>query len=215
MKNNYNKNLLIMEVKMFKFNNLKKLFLLPFIFAFTISIAKSNNETQINLLILNIENLANNINQTVQEFEKINEIKLKNALIIGIIKNFKGDISFSELTKLNSLEKSTNPNQTPYEILEFTANLIASKTNSSENKKRIEQIKNFVSSNLPNIEKTQTTNNLDQIKNHPTIQKMINIAKSNPIKLKNLLNEIIKKVFPQNYVNQNLQGIVNNLDCLL
>lgn len=232
----YNKNEKYMnktEVKMLNLNQLIKSLLLSIILTLGVNIVCFANNVNISLtqtqklenlsvqnqqglnnLVKNIGNIAENITTIIKEFEKINSIKLKNAFIVGILKNFNGDISFAELQQLNSLGNVFN-NKTPIEILEFTAELISNKSNNEATKIEIKGIKNQINNKFK-INVITQTDSINAMKKHPIIQKMINASKQNPEKLKGLLNNIIDKTFSaSSSVKTYFNNIVNEIGNLL
>ena len=208
------------EVKMLNLNQLTRSLLLSTVFTFGVGIAYSadnvNVSTQnvttedqqgLDILVKNIGDITQNINTTIKELEQINNIKLKNAFIVGILKNFTGDISFAELQQLSSLENIFNE-KTPIEILEFTAGLISNKSNSDQTKIKIQIIKDQINDTFKiNVKTTQTTS-IDAMKKHPTIQKIISASKKNPDKLKKLLDHIIENTLS---TSSSIKGYFGNI----
>ena len=174
----------------------------------------SKDQQGLDNLVKNIDNIAKNISTTIQEFERIDSIKLKNAFIVGILKNFKGNITLSEIQQLSSLGDVLNKD-TPMEILEFTAELISNKSNNEATKIEIKGIKNQIN-NTFEIDVITQKDSIDAMKKHPIIQKILNISKDNPEKLEGLLNNIIDKTsLASSSIKKYFKSIIKDINVLL
>ncbi|MFH1461835.1 MAG: hypothetical protein ABIF12_02735 [bacterium] len=171
-------------------------------------------EQKLKNMVEEISQLSQNIGNVTKEFENINNIKLKNSFIVGILKHFKGTITLSELQQLGSLENSFNQN-TPSELLELITNIILSKSNNDKIQNQVLTIKNNICQKFEISNQSGNPSSLNSIKAHPVIKKIFNLAKSNPEKLTGLLNHIIENCIANGTTKTNLQSIANNISLLL
>lgn len=201
------------------------------------------DKDKLNIILKEIKAVLTNYENIEKEITTINLIKLKNFTGIGLLKHFKGQITFAELKALKSLEDNFN-DQSSLQMFKYIFGLIIAKaSSSSENEKQknlttvvgsddlkieknlailIRDIKDLINQHFNefNLELKNSTieipNSLSIIFKHPIVKKIVEISKNDTEKLKAFLKYLFEKILPVNSsVKKSLNVIANEIDYLL